>query len=48
MHHHMLKDLHTQVYLGQLKAQNATIQETHIREFVWKQDSARISFALTQ
>jgi hypothetical protein len=47
-HHHLIKDLHTQVYLGQLKAQNATILETHIREFVWKQDPTRISFALTQ
>lgn len=47
-HHHLLKDLHTQVYLGQLKARNATVQENHIREFVWKQDSTRISFAITQ
>lgn len=47
-HHHLIKDLHFQVYLGQLKAHNATLQESHVREFLWKQDSARISFALTQ
>jgi hypothetical protein len=45
-HHRFLSEIHTQVYLAQLREQKKTVQFEHIKAFLLRQPTARVLYLL--